>query len=358
MVAAPALGGDRLSILFLGDVYLGETFAGGRRAAATHGHLHGFRGLEDRLGRADLVLANLEAPLTRRTRSHLEGRKRFVHRGDPGRTCEALVGARVSAVSLANNHAMDFGAEGLTDTLEALAARGIEAFGAGGDALAAGEPLVRRLRLGEGILELVVAAGFQWDAAHRDLGFHAGPGPGVVAWTPASGRSTMQRLRTRHPGALLVAFPHWGENYAPAGPGQRALARALAEGGADLVVGHGAHVAQEVERIGETVVVHGLGNGVFQSPGRFRQFGVEPFSLLAELRVVEGAYGRRAGVVLTPIASDNEATGYQPRPAVEAERDRVETLVRGSAGRLVAGRYLVPMEWGRRIPGATVGPSP
>jgi poly-gamma-glutamate synthesis protein (capsule biosynthesis protein) len=68
-------------------------------------------------------------------------------------------------------------------------------------------------------------------------------------------------------GGLVIVSVHWGGEYqASPSPRQRTVARALALAGADLVIGHGPHVLQRVEWVGETLVAYSLGNFLFDQP--------------------------------------------------------------------------------------------
>src|SRR5699024_388954 len=86
----------------------------------------------------------------------------------------------------------------------------------------------------------------------------------------------------------------------------------------DLVLGHGGHALQEVHRKQQRWVVFGIGNGNFQSGGRWRQFheqnGILPFSFWTVLEVQKHEAGRRAMVKLYPVHSDNSLTRFQPGP--------------------------------------------
>lgn len=301
-------------ILFGGDTYMGETYRSGRKALADHGYRRAFEGLAPFLAAADHAVLNLEGPLTTRTTSPLAGLKRWVHAGHPVKTPEVLRAHRVDAVSLANNHGMDHGAAGLVDTLDALRAAGPVPFGAGASEADAARPFTLDL----GGRRLHVLGAFQHSSYHREtLGFYAGPGrPGVQGWTDAGARAQVAALRRQDPRAWIVAFPHWGVNYRWRSPKQARLARALVEAGADLVLGHGAHLLQEVHRIDGRWVVYSLGNFVFLTSGRFAEADPPPFGLVAMLEL--DAQGP-AQVKLYPIRSDNLRTRYRPAPVDQAQ---------------------------------------
>src|SRR5690606_33310167 len=71
-------------------------------------------------------------------------------------------------------------------------------------------------------------------------------------------------LQTEHPDALIVVYPHWGEEYATtSSPRQQSLAHAFIDAGADAVIGSHPHVVQELELYNEKLIAYSLGNFVF-----------------------------------------------------------------------------------------------
>jgi hypothetical protein len=166
-------------------------------------------------------------------------RKVFFFRA-PASAAEALVLLGVDCVSLANNHALDFGEEALQDTFDHLARVGIAWAGAGADIDQARAPAV----LTAGAFRLGVLS-----LCDHPEDFAAGPGrPGVAFadldrgvpdWVPA--------VRSVEADAILVT-PHWGPNMVRSPvPRVRRAARALVGAGAALVAGHSAHVFHGVQ---------------------------------------------------------------------------------------------------------------
>src|SRR6266568_299453 len=122
-------------------------------------------------GEADLFVLNLECCISDRGRPWPDPAKPFFFRAPPAAT-EALVRLRVDCVTLANNHALDFGPEALLDTFAHLHAAGIRWVGAGPDEQAARAPAL----LEAAGMRLRVFALSDHPAAHA-----AGPGrPGVA----------------------------------------------------------------------------------------------------------------------------------------------------------------------------------
>jgi poly-gamma-glutamate capsule biosynthesis protein CapA/YwtB (metallophosphatase superfamily) len=219
----------------LGDVMLG------RGVAETLGHSRPAsvwaEELRELTASLDLVVCNLECCISRRgVPTTLIPDKPFFFRGPP-RAVEALKAANVGAVSLANNHALDFGEEALADTLEALRAARIATAGAGRGPDAAHTAAVvpiGRLRVGlvavtDDPAQYAVAAE-HWGVAHAPLRDRAPP------WLLEQISSVRERCD------LVIVFPHWGPNMAT-GPArwQRRLASEFRAAGADLLAGHSAH---------------------------------------------------------------------------------------------------------------------
>jgi poly-gamma-glutamate capsule biosynthesis protein CapA/YwtB (metallophosphatase superfamily) len=192
---------------------------------------------------ADLVILNLECCISARGRPWPAPGKPFFFRAPPA-AAEALVELGVSCVSLANNHALDFGEEALLDTFDHLDRVGIAWAGAGPDLDRARAPVV--LTSGGTRLAVLCFTDHPEDFAatsDRPGVAFADLRKGVPEWIPEAIRSVQAE-------AVLVS-PHWGPNMTPA-PVPRVLRAApqLLEAGAALVAGHSAHVFHGVrERI-------------------------------------------------------------------------------------------------------------
>ncbi len=226
-------GEAELRLTFAGDCTLGGEGAGERRFAtvlADEGLAYPFLRLAALFQADDLTMVNLEGPLT--DRAIPAGRKAFHFRGKPEYAGILSLGG-VEAVGLANNHTLDYGNIGLQDTQTALAEQKIGWCGAN-DVLVLDRD---GLRIG------VTASGFSLDRA---------------LWCKQV--ETLRALGC----VVIVHWMHMGEEYAQTlTAGQRETARYLAENGATLVVGSHPHVAQGLERIGNTLVAYSLGNCVF-----------------------------------------------------------------------------------------------
>jgi poly-gamma-glutamate capsule biosynthesis protein CapA/YwtB (metallophosphatase superfamily) len=196
--------------------------------------------LQDAVRATDLFILNLECSVSDRGAPVRDPDKRFFFRAPPV-VAERLAGLGVSCVSLANNHALDFGTEALTDTLAHLEAAGIATVGAGLDLAAARAPVVLLGATGERVRVVAVADHPRSSAA--------APGRPGIAFADLRGESIPDWLgaqATPGPDAdLVVVAPHWGPNMrdAPVAHVRRA-AQALEAAGATLIAGHSAHVPQ------------------------------------------------------------------------------------------------------------------
>ena len=111
-----------------------------RPVLTQNGYDYAFAGVKHLFGNAPIVFGNLEGPLT--DRGTAEQDKTYTFRSPPDKVSRALVGAGFNVVSLANNHTLDYGADGLAQTLETLDAAGIAYAGAGPDLKAARRPAI------------------------------------------------------------------------------------------------------------------------------------------------------------------------------------------------------------------------
>lgn len=193
------------------------------------------------MSQADLVVLNLECCISERGRPWEVPGKPFFFRASP-RAVELLVLLGVDCVTLANNHALDYGLDALADTLEHLTTAGIATVGAGADLEQARRPAV----LAAGGLRVAVVG-----VTDHPADFAAGPDRPGVAYAPLDRQVPDWLLETiRDAGAAVDATlvtPHWGPNMttAPVGHVRRA-AGALVDAGATLVAGHSAHVPHGV----------------------------------------------------------------------------------------------------------------
>jgi poly-gamma-glutamate capsule biosynthesis protein CapA/YwtB (metallophosphatase superfamily) len=184
---------------------------------------------------ADLFVLNLECCISERWAPCPDPRKPFFFRAPPA-AAEALALLGVDCVTLANNHALDFGRDALLDTFEHLRAAGIAWVGAGADLEEARTPAVfERKGFRLGVIGLTDHPK-EYAATPDRPGVAYGDLQGEIPdWLTAA-------LESIEADAVLVS-PHWGPNMvAEPLPQIRRAAAELVEAGATLVAGHSAHV--------------------------------------------------------------------------------------------------------------------
>jgi poly-gamma-glutamate capsule biosynthesis protein CapA/YwtB (metallophosphatase superfamily) len=183
---------------------------------------------------ADLFVLNLECCVSERGERRRDPGKPFFFRA-PSAATRLLRRLGVDCVTLANNHALDYGADALLDTLAHLDAAGIAHVGAGADLAAA---RARVTLEAEGFRLAVLGCSDhprEWAAAPD--------APGI-----AYGLDWLEDAVGAVEADAVLVTPHWGPNMAPEPlPRIRAAAARLRAAGATLVAGHSAHVFHGVE---------------------------------------------------------------------------------------------------------------
>lgn len=320
--------GKDLRILFVGDTSFGNNYLS-QNFLKSRGYDSFLEEFIPLLHRADLVVANLETPITNLLSSPFAGKKQYLHWNDLNSAPEALKKHNIHVVSLANNHTLDYGLDGLRQTLEVLQKSGITYFGGGLIEEQSIKPLRYEFTFDGNVFPLMAIAGFEYRWSYdKRYGFYAkGNAGGVNCWTEKKAANQLRMMRKAYLHTFIVAFPHWGGNYRFRTKKQIKLAHSLIDAGADLVIGHGAHMLQEIENYRGRWIIYSLGNFVFNSPGRYQKKNVSAFSLAASLEVTEKGGLFNLTLRLYPIFSDNRITNYHPRLVTKEERNRVQHIL-------------------------------
>jgi poly-gamma-glutamate capsule biosynthesis protein CapA/YwtB (metallophosphatase superfamily) len=245
---------------------------------------------------------NLETAVTR-SDGFVQG-KAIHYRMNP-LNLPTLVVARADVCVLANNHVLDFGPAGLSDTLDALAAAGLAKAGAGEDLEQARRPAAVPLRGGGRVVVLAAALASSgvpadWAATADRPGVDLLPG-----LTDQVADAVVERLRAvRQPGDIGIVSLHWGSNWGyEVSRDQIRFARRLVEGGVDIVHGHSSHHPRPIEVYRRRLILYGCGDLVNDYEGIA---GTEDFR--DDLRVlyfptVHRATGELAGLAMRVLRS-------------------------------------------------------
>ena len=272
-----------------------------------------FAGIEPPLASGDLAVVNVEMAIS--DRGTPIG-KQFTFRA-PSSAAQRIADAGIDVANLANNHAKDYGAQALTDTIASLEAAGVVALGAGAND---GEAFRHRLlEVGGGVTVAFVGVStiVPWS-------FPAGPDtPGIA--TDTDPERVLGSVRTAAGEAdVVIAVVHWGIEVATCPSAeQRTFAQDLFDAGADAVIGHHPHVLQSIEFDDGRLVAYSLGNFVWHSR----------WSITGETGVlqIDFAGDRILGWEFHPHLLDENGA---PRPAGRGWRvDRLHDLIEGDCER-------------------------
>jgi poly-gamma-glutamate capsule biosynthesis protein CapA/YwtB (metallophosphatase superfamily) len=247
-----------MRVIFLGDVMLGRLVNEYLTAATPESPWGDTLAV---LRSADALFINLECVLADRGAPWPQ--KTFTFRSD-AKNIAVLRAAGVTAASLANNHALDYGPQALGDCLALLHAHLVLPAGAGPSIEAAREPAL--VTVGE------VRAAFiaftddvpEWEAGVATPGiFHVPLAPALLRANPRLGAllGVIEGARARSD--LVIVSAHWGPNWGAAPPTEHTLAAHLfIDRGADIVFGHSPHVVRGVEVYRGRPILYGCGDYV------------------------------------------------------------------------------------------------
>ena len=252
---APEPEVEDITLLFAGDVYLSNHVLNAYDKA---GGIHGVLDEEIRaeIDAADIFMVNQEFPFTERGTQAAD--KQYTFRL-PHNRLHLMNEMGIDIVTLANNHILDFGPEGITDSIAALNEAGIKYVGAG-------ENLDEAKKL-----EIIEVGG-------RKIGF-IGTSRVYMATSWAAGENHPGVFSTYDPtlpveeikkaDALvdyLVVYVHWGvERETTPKEYQRVMGKQYIDAGADIVIGSHPHVLQPLEFYNEKPIMFSMGNFVFGS---------------------------------------------------------------------------------------------
>jgi poly-gamma-glutamate synthesis protein (capsule biosynthesis protein) len=269
------------------------------------------------LGRADLAMVNLETAITTRG---TEQPKAFHFRA-PASALDVLRASGVDVVTMANNHAVDYGVLGLRDTLAARRDSDLPVVGIGADAEDAYAPAVVSAR-GLRVAFLGATQVPDWTLATWSA---SASRPGVAsASTPARLVAAVRAARAR--ADVVVVFLHWGTDYTTCPNAlQRSTARALADAGADVVLGAHAHRVMGGGWLDRTYVGYGLGNFVWWRRNSVADATTGVLTLGVEVRKVVSARW-------TPMLVSADGIPRVPDAAASKRMRRAWDAARGCAG--------------------------
>ncbi|MEV6724619.1 CapA family protein [Streptomyces xanthochromogenes] len=310
----PDLPPGTITLAFGGDVHFTERTAPRLNATPADPALGP---MSKTVAAADFAMVNLETAIT--TRGAAE--PKLYHFRTPPSALTALQASGVDAVSMANNHAVDFGPAGLADTLDAVHHAPIPVLGIGANEAEAYKPYVKNIR---GVRLAVVAASQVMDLTNDK--FRAGPKKPGIASALDQAKLIAAVKRAKAEADVVVVYLHWGtEGQSCPGPEQKSIAAKLSAAGATAVVGTHAHVMLGSGMLGRSYVNYGLGNLLW--------YGTSPYprsndSGIATLTIAHGKVVKQA---FAPAVVDGRGVPMpQSGAAAKSVTDRLASL-RGCA---------------------------
>ncbi len=300
--SAPAATSGDLVVSAVGDIMLD---ASSRPVMDGLGYDYPYVHVREYLSKSQIVFGNLEGPLT--DRGTPEQDKKFVFHSPPGKVSTALKAAGFNVVSLANNHMLDYGADGLAQTVETLDVAGIQHAGAGADLGAARKPALLTVN-GQHIAILAYTLTLPenfYAGAHR---------PGTAFAHEDQVQEDVVAAR-KQADIVLVSF-HWGqEGKTQLREYQTRIGHLAIDSGASAVIGHHPHILQGIERYKDGIILYSMGNFTF---GSYSSHSTR--SAIAQLKFHNG---RLQQLQMIPINVNNFDVQFQPQPLHGKEADAV-----------------------------------
>jgi len=312
-----------VSIVAVGDIMLGGT---AQEVLLKEGYDYPFKNVAPLLKYADIVMGNLEGPLTSICNSSMNLDKQYVFRSPADKVAPALSKAGFNLLSLANNHILDYGVIGMNDTIDALNQHRINYLGAGNNIHEARAgtiinppPVNKNRKLGFLSYSLTFPESF-WATSNS---------AGTAFGHQQQISDDIKRLG-KLADSVIVSF-HWGrEKTTRLRPYQPKLARAAIDAGASVVLGHHPHILQAIEQYNGGLIIYSLGNFVFGSYSPDAKT-----SVVARITLLDGHF---YSAEFTPINVFNSEVIFQPKiltgDAATAVIDHINQLSQATNTRL------------------------
>lgn len=241
-----------VKILFVGDMMFDRYIREGVKKYGGGDYNYIFSQIKDKLAEYDLVVGNLEGPITDKNSvsvgTAMDAKENLKFTFDPA-VAKVLAENNIKLVDIGNNHILNQGEEGVAETKKYLDEAGVQYFGDLGatetEAKLRGTPrslaseTIGPAKIGFVNYNYSVAGSFE--RAVEDI----------------------KNLKAKTD--IVVVCPHWGTEYKIGDPGQKIRAEAyrLIDAGADAIIGGHPHVVQDSEVYKNKKIYYSLGNFIF-----------------------------------------------------------------------------------------------
>ena len=251
----------KITLAFVGDVGFAAGYATINKYRANGSDIHNSmdEGVLNTMQSVDIMMANNEFPYS--DRGTPTPNKTFTFRADP-KDVHIMKDMGVDIVSLANNHAYDYGPDALTDTVDTLNDAKLPFVGAGKNFEEAAHPAY--FHANGHVISYVSATQIE-RYGNPDTKEATADSPGVLrTLDPAKAVAAIKEAKSNSD--FTVMYVHWGsESTDLVEKSQRDLARAYADAGADLIIGDHSHCLQGIDYVDDVPVFYSLGNFWFNS---------------------------------------------------------------------------------------------
>jgi gamma-polyglutamate biosynthesis protein CapA len=248
---------QKLTMTMVGDVMMGRHV---EEVTKRHGADYLFRHVKPYFDASDYVSGNFEHPILKDDVNRYEKTEKSIHLRTDMDSIHAVKNAGFTVMNLANNHLMDYGEEGLRDTLDVFDRYNMDYVGGGENRKEAKEHINYQDVNGVRVATLGFTDAFvEGTIATKDRN-------GLLSANPDVLFDMIEKAKNEDHGNadLVVVNVHWGQEYdTEATPRQKALAKAMVDAGADIIIGHHPHVLQSFDVYKDGIIFYSLGNFVF-----------------------------------------------------------------------------------------------
>ena len=246
--------GSGKTVLFVGDIMLDRGVE--YLIEKNDNVFYPFEKISQFLNSEDIVFGNLEGPINEEPQYFPDSSLRFSFSSE---VIEGLISANLNLLSLANNHTLNMGQEGLKETRELLNNSGIDFVG---DPVQCSQDFSFEK---DNIKFLAINKTFHSNCENEEI------------------VETIKIVKLQSPDSFLVVYMHWGEEYQQNNSFlQEELAHQMIDAGVDLIVGSHPHVVQNIEIYKEKLIFYSLGNFVFDQ--YFSEETQESLAVKAEIK--------------------------------------------------------------------------
>lgn len=270
----------------------------------------------------DHLVVNLETVISETEGIAAPG-KLYCGIDDPENTIKCLNYVGAKTVSLANNHAMDFGVEKLLETIVHLRSAGMEVIGAGTSRRQSLKPAVITVNEGSDKSRNVYVLGaLRASKRYSEYGFFAkGNKAGLARSTASRIDEAVKNIKEKDPNGFIIYYPHWqGCDYGNVTDAIAQYCRDRVDNGVDLIIGHGTHTIGNIESYKGSLIFHSIGNMVFNTQGQFYKTGAASLGVIVKLDFSMFKSSGLPTVFVLPLNTNNRETSFITTPKSASER--------------------------------------